>query len=85
MDGAFPNHEPNPADEQNLQTLITKVREVNADLGFAFDGDGDRIVVISGSGEIIWPDMLMMMFAPEVLLNNPDTNIVFDVKVRIFF
>ncbi|MGB2286955.1 MAG: phosphomannomutase/phosphoglucomutase, partial [Porticoccaceae bacterium] len=80
VDGAFPNHEPNPADEQNLQTLITKVREVNADLGFAFDGDGDRIVVISGSGEIIWPDMLMMMFAPDVLLNNPDTDIVFDVK-----
>ena len=80
VDGAFPNHEPNPADENNLQALIAKVAEVNADLGFAFDGDGDRIVVISSSGEIIWPDKLMMIFARDILASNPDTDIVFDVK-----
>lgn len=80
VDGAFPNHEPNPADENNLQALIEKVVAVNADLGFAFDGDGDRVVVISSSGEIIWPDKLMMIFARDILASNPDTDIVFDVK-----
>ena len=80
IDGAFPNHEPNPADERNLQQLITRVREVNADLGFALDGDGDRLVVITGSGEIVWPDRLMMIFARDILARNPGADIVFDVK-----
>jgi phosphomannomutase/phosphoglucomutase len=80
VDGSFPNHEPNPADEKNLQGLIERVKEVNADLGLAFDGDGDRVVVISGSGEIIWPDRLMMIFARDILARNPGADIVFDVK-----
>ena len=50
VDGSFPNHEPNPADENNLKQLISKVKEVKADLGLAFDGDGDRLVAISGTG-----------------------------------
>lgn len=80
VDGAFPNHEPNPADENNLQELIAKVKEVNADMGFAFDGDGDRLVVITSSGEILWPDRLMMIFARDILKRNPGADIVFDVK-----
>ena len=80
VDGSFPNHDPNPADEKNLQGLIAKVKEVNADLGFAFDGDGDRLVVISGNGDIIWPDQLMMIFARDILSRNPGADIVFDVK-----
>ena len=80
VDGRFPNHEPNPADERNLQELIAKVKDVKANLGFAFDGDGDRIVVISPNGEIIWPDKLMMIFARDILARNPGADIVFDVK-----
>ncbi len=80
VDGRFPNHEPNPADEKNLQELIAKVRDVKADLGFAFDGDGDRLVVISSDGEIVWPDRLMMIFARDILARNPGADIVFDVK-----
>jgi phosphomannomutase/phosphoglucomutase len=80
IDGAFPNHEPNPADENNLQELIAKVKEVNADMGFALDGDGDRLVVITSSGEIVWPDRLMMIFARDILTRNPGADIVFDVK-----
>lgn len=80
VDGSFPNHEPNPADEKNLKQLISKVKEVKADLGLAFDGDGDRLVVISGNGQIIWPDQLMMIFARDILKRNPGADIVFDVK-----
>ena len=80
IDGSFPNHEPNPADEKNLKQLISKVKEVKADLGLAFDGDGDRLVVISGRGEIVWPDQLMMIFARDILTRNPGADIVFDVK-----
>ncbi len=80
VDGSFPNHEPNPADERNLKQLISKVKEVKADLGLAFDGDGDRLVVISGKGQIIWPDQLMMIFARDILQRNPGADIVFDVK-----
>ena len=80
VDGSFPNHEPNPADEKNLKQLISKVKEVKADLGLAFDGDGDRLVVISGKGQIIWPDQLMMIFARDILKRLPGSDIVFDVK-----
>ena len=80
VDGSFPNHEPNPADEKNLKQLISKVKEVKADLGLAFDGDGDRLVVVSGKGAIIWPDQLMMIFARDILKRNPGADIVFDVK-----
>ena len=80
IDGTFPNHEPNPSEEKNLKQLISKVKEVKADMGLAFDGDGDRIVVISGKGEIIWPDRLMMIFAKDILSRTPGAEIVFDVK-----
>ena len=80
VDGTFPNHEPNPSEEKNLKQLISKVKEVKADMGLAFDGDGDRIVVISGKGEIIWPDRLMMIFAKDILSRTPGAEIVFDVK-----
>jgi phosphomannomutase/phosphoglucomutase len=79
-DGNFPNHDPNPSDEANLQTLQHTVLSNQADLGLAFDGDGDRLVVISGKGEILWPDQLLMIFARDILNRHPKTDIVFDVK-----
>lgn len=80
LDGSFPNHDPDPSIEKNLQDLIAKVREVNADMGVAFDGDGDRLVVVTPSGTIIWPDQLLMLFARDVLSRNPGADVIFDVK-----
>jgi len=79
-DGAFPHHDPNPSDPANLQSLIAAVKSSRADLGFALDGDGDRLVVISAEGEIIWPDQLMMLFAEDILGRRPGAKIVFDIK-----
>ena len=79
-DGEFPNHDPNPSDENNLIPLKETVAANKADLGFALDGDGDRLVVITGNGAIVWPDQLMMIFARDVLARNPGSDIVFDVK-----
>jgi phosphomannomutase / phosphoglucomutase len=80
LDGNFPNHEPDPTVEKNLQDLIAKVKETNADLGVAFDGDGDRLVVVTPRGDILWPDRLLMLFAKDVLQRNPGADILFDVK-----
>ncbi len=80
IDGSFPNHEPNPSDEFNLLDLRARVASENADLGFAFDGDGDRLVVISSKGRICWPDRLMMLFAQDILQSSPGQSIVYDVK-----
>ena len=80
VDGNFPNHDPNPSDEKNLKALITKVKATQADLGLAFDGDGDRIVVVTGNGKIVWPDRLMMIFVKGILQDYPGSPIVFDVK-----
>ena len=80
VDGDFPNHDPNPSDEKNLTTLIERVKLRKADLGISIDGDGDRLVIISGTGAIIWPDRLMMIFAQAILRQNPGSKIVFDVK-----
>ena len=80
VDGSFPNHEPNPADEKNLADLREKVVTEGADLGLAFDGDGDRVVVISAQGRIVWPDQLMMLFARDILARKPGSDIIFDVK-----
>ena len=80
VDGSFPNHEPNPADEKNLADLRQRVKADNADLGLAFDGDGDRVVVISASGRVVWPDQLMMIFARDILARKPGSDIIFDVK-----
>lgn len=80
LDGEFPNHDPDPTIEKNLQALIAKVQESNADIGVAFDGDGDRLVVVTPKGDIIWPDRLLMLFAKDVLSRNPGADVLFDVK-----
>ena len=80
VDGDFPNHHPDPSVPENLQDLIAAVRENGADLGLAFDGDGDRLGVVDGAGTIIWPDRQMMLFAGDVLASRPGAEIVFDVK-----
>ncbi len=80
VDGNFPNHHPDPSDPANLTYLIGTVKQESADLGFAFDGDGDRLGVVDPNGNIIWPDMQMMLFAKDVLSRNAGAEIVFDVK-----
>ncbi len=80
VDGTFPNHHPDPAEPENLQDLISRVKLEEADIGLAFDGDGDRLGVISNTGQIIWPDKLMMLFAKHVLNANPGATIISDVK-----
>lgn len=80
LDGQFPNHGPDPSVVANLQDLINKVKELDADLGVAFDGDGDRLAVVTPKGEIIWPDRLLMLFAKDILSRNPGADVVFDVK-----
>jgi len=80
INGHFPHHEPNPSEEKNLQSLIATVKETKADLGLAFDGDGDRVVAVSQQGRIVWPDQLMMLFAQSLLADNPSSRVVFDVK-----
>ncbi|MCU0970366.1 MAG: phosphomannomutase/phosphoglucomutase [Gammaproteobacteria bacterium] len=79
-DGSFPNHHPDPSEPANLQALMLQVQAVEADLGIALDGDGDRIGVIDGRARIIWPDRLLMLLANDVLLRNPGADIVYDVK-----
>ena len=80
MDGNFPNHHPDPTDPSTLKLLSEKMKEVNANLGIGFDGDGDRVVVITPSGKIIWPDKLLMLFAKDIVSRNPGADVVFDVK-----
>ena len=80
VDGDFPNHHPDPADPHNLEDLITVVKAEKADLGLAFDGDGDRLGVVTSSGEIIWPDKLLMLFARDIVGRNPGADIIYDVK-----
>lgn len=80
VDGHFPNHHPDPSIPKNLQDLIAAVKKNNADIGFAFDGDADRIGVITNQGEIIGPDRLMMFLAIDLLSRFPGAVIPFDVK-----
>lgn len=80
VDGRFPNHHPDPTVEANLVDLKAAVAMHNADIGLAFDGDADRLGVITNTGELIWPDRLMMLYARDVLTRNPGSTIVFDVK-----
>lgn len=80
VDGHFPNHHPDPADPANLQDLIRHVRDFDCDLGLAFDGDADRLGVVTRSGEIIWPDRQLILYARDVLTRNPGATILFDVK-----
>ena len=80
IDGNFPNHHPDPAEPENLQDLIAAVQQQSADVGLAFDGDGDRLGVVTPKGEIIWPDKMMMLFAQDIIARNPQTPVIFDVK-----
>ncbi len=80
VDGTFPAHHPDPTVAENLVQLIDQVKEKNADLGIAFDGDGDRIGLVDGQGHIIWGDQLMMLLSEDVLKSNPGATIIADVK-----
>jgi phosphomannomutase/phosphoglucomutase len=80
VDGTFPNHHPDPSQTENLQDLIKKVRELDADIGLAFDGDGDRLGVVTRKGDVIWPDRQLMLFAKSILAKNPGAKIIYDVK-----
>jgi phosphomannomutase / phosphoglucomutase len=80
VDGNFPNHHPDPSEPKNLRDLMVAVKQVNADIGLAFDGDGDRLGVVTRSGKIIYPDRLLMLFAQDVLTRTPGATVIFDVK-----
>ena len=80
VDGRFPNHHPDPTVPENLNDIVAKVTEEKADIGLAFDGDADRLGVITNKGEVIWPDRQMILFSMDVLSRNPGAKIVFDVK-----
>ncbi len=79
-DGRFPNHHPDPTVPKNLETLIRTVRERKADLGIAFDGDGDRIGVVDEQGGILWGDQLMVLFSRDILAERPGATFVSEVK-----
>ncbi|MBX3647036.1 MAG: phosphomannomutase/phosphoglucomutase [Rhodocyclaceae bacterium] len=80
VDGNFPNHHPDPSKPDNLKDVIRALRETDAELGLAFDGDGDRLGVVTKDGEIIYPDRQLMLFAADVLTRQPGAQIIFDVK-----
>jgi phosphomannomutase/phosphoglucomutase len=80
IDGRFPNHHPDPSDPKNLKDLIKAVQDTNADVGLAFDGDGDRLGVVTSKGEVIWPDRILMLFAQALLKEVPGAKIIYDVK-----
>ena len=80
VDGNFPNHHPDPSQIENLQDLIAAVKEHDAELGLAFDGDADRLGVVTKKGEIVWADRQMVLFAQDVLSRNPGAEIIYDVK-----
>jgi len=80
VNGDFPNHHPDPAEPENLEDLITVVAAEGADLGLAFDGDGDRLGLVTGSGAIVYPDKMLMLFAQDIVGRNPGADIIYDVK-----
>ncbi len=80
VDGSFPNHHPDPSVPENLQDVIRALATTDAEIGFAFDGDGDRLGVVTKDGSIIFPDRQLMLFAADVLSRNPGSPIIFDVK-----
>ncbi|MDX8403085.1 MAG: phosphomannomutase/phosphoglucomutase [Mariprofundaceae bacterium] len=79
-DGTFPNHHPDPTVEENMQDIAAAVREHKADIGIAFDGDGDRIGVVDENGEIIWGDMLLLLLSRHLLKQHPGATIISEVK-----
>lgn len=80
VDGNFPNHHPDPSQAENLEDIIRAVKETDSEFGMAFDGDGDRLGIVTKEGDIIWPDRQMILFARDVLSRNPGAEIIFDVK-----
>ncbi|MGI9318841.1 MAG: phosphomannomutase/phosphoglucomutase [bacterium] len=80
VDGTFPNHHPDPSQLENLQDLIEEVKNTSSDFGMAFDGDADRLGVVSNDGSVIWADRQMLLFSRSVLEQNPGAEIIFDVK-----
>ena len=80
VDGTFPNHHPDPSQPENLKDLIAALKSGDAEIGLAFDGDGDRLGVVTREGKIIYPDRQLMLFAADVLSRNPGAEILFDVK-----
>ncbi|MCX7893211.1 MAG: phosphomannomutase/phosphoglucomutase [Burkholderiales bacterium] len=80
VDGTFPNHHPDPSQPKNLADLVRALASTDAELGLAFDGDGDRLGVVTKDGEVIFPDRQLMLFARDVLARNPGGEIIFDVK-----
>jgi phosphomannomutase/phosphoglucomutase len=80
VDGTFPNHHPDPSQPENLKDLIAALKKGNSEIGLAFDGDGDRLGVVTKAGKVIFPDRQLMLFAADVLKRNPGAEILFDVK-----
>ena len=84
VDGDFPNHHPNPSDPKNLIDLINEVKKSKCDLGIAFDGDGDRCLILDNKGNIVWPDRQMMIFSKDILSQNQKAKVIYDVKSSSF-
>ncbi len=80
VDGHFPNHHPDPSILKNLEDVIKTVQAEGADLGLAFDGDGDRLGVVDAKGRVIWPDRQMILYATDLLKRHPGADIIYDVK-----
>ena len=80
VDGSFPNHPPDPTVPVNLEDLILSLQKEKADLGLAFDGDGDRIIAVSASGQILWPDQMLMLLAQDILPRSRGKSVVYDIK-----
>jgi len=80
VDGRFPNHHPDPSQPENLTDLIAVLKHGDAEIGLAFDGDGDRLGIVTRQGKVIFPDRQLMLFAADVLKRNPGAEILFDVK-----
>lgn len=80
IDGNFPNHHPDPSQPENLEELIARVKQEQADIGLALDGDGDRLGVIDSDGNVIWPDRQMMIYSMDILSRNKGATIIYDVK-----
>jgi len=80
VDGRFPNHHPDPSQPANLRDMITRLEVGDCDLGLAFDGDGDRLGLVTRDGHIIYPDRQLMLFAADLLERNPGATIIYDVK-----
>lgn len=80
VDGHFPNHHPDPAKPENMQDLVEALAKTDAEIGLAFDGDGDRLGIVTKDGNIIWPDRQLMIFAADVLSRRPGATIIYDVK-----